>query len=119
MGQFPKNIKQDLENLEFTNREIIVNFSNLYIWDDEYTMNNEIDGMTVDILDIHLGIRQDRKFTVNVFLTDDDWYICYVDLYEWKGSWRKGQLDDHECYKCDSLEGLIIFIEDVCLSWSL
>lgn len=32
MGEFPKNIKEELEELEFPNREIIVSFSDIYIF---------------------------------------------------------------------------------------
>ena len=81
MSPFPKNIKEELEELEFTNREIIVSFTNMYIHDETHENVNKINGMVIDILDIHLGIRGDRKFSIKVFLTDDEWYVCSVNLY--------------------------------------
>ncbi len=51
---------------------------------------------------------------IEVFLNNDEYYICNVIYYEWNGeSYKHSDMLETEMYKCDTIGGLVEFINEV------
>lgn len=97
-----------------------------------YIRNDQLDYTVVPSLDINLIKERKNKinfpfyekvfydvFCIKTFYIDDDWYIC--EVFKFKGDSPKDlEFDDSdnrfshdEVYKCDSIDGLKIFVKEV------
>ncbi len=119
----PKSEMDIITNLKIPGKEItikdgIVPEKNMQIYCGEDNTFYHAECLLINISDKNSPDMILRETLIEIIRTDDEYYMANVRIFSWDSSWggpknlsEVGEDEEPEYYKCDSIDGLVQFIE--------